>query len=425
MTARYIVGDCLDVLASLEPASVDLVMSSPPFLALRSYLPADHVDKSKEIGSEATPGEFIDTMLDVVEACARVLAPHGSLVFELGDTYAGSGGAGGDYTEGGLRDGAPGFTGSAHKANTVRYTYGEKDGGRVDGGPSALQIRNGGGRGWPLDKSKVLIPQLFAISLAYGFNPLTGRTTDPWRVRNTVAWCRPNPPVGRDGDKFRPATSFLTVATKARDRYWDGDAVRVPVKHPDATNVRPVTDRVNAGDHRGDGSTYHGSESAGAPLLDWWEIPTAPYKGSHYATYPPALVVPIVKAMCPEKVCRVCGKPSTRITRPTEEYEAAKLPPDDPWRSGKAPQSVGQSSIKLGGTTAQYETLGFTDCGHDSYRAGHVLDPFGGSGTTAAVATGHGYDCTLIDLDERNAELAYQRVGMFLTVEHFVKENVA
>ena len=56
-----------------------------PFLALRSYLPADHPDKAKEIGSEATPGEFIDTMLDVVEECRRVLAPHGSLVFEPAD----------------------------------------------------------------------------------------------------------------------------------------------------------------------------------------------------------------------------------------------------------------------------------------------------------------------------------------------------
>jgi DNA modification methylase len=97
MTARYIVGDVFDVLATLEADSVDLIFSSPPFLALRSYLPADHPDKAKEIGSEATPADFLDTLLDVVEACDRVLAPHGSLCFELGDTYSGSGGAGGDY----------------------------------------------------------------------------------------------------------------------------------------------------------------------------------------------------------------------------------------------------------------------------------------------------------------------------------------
>ena len=53
----------------------------------------------------------------------------------------------------------------------------------------------------------------------------------------------------------------------------------------------------------------------------------------------------------------------------------------------------------------------------DKWRPGVVLDPFAGSGTTLAVATGHGRDAIGIDLDERNAHLAQERVGMFLTVE--------
>src|SRR5690348_6645376 len=115
MTATFIIGDTRKVLATLPDQSVDLVISSPPFLALRSYLPADHPDKGLEIGSEATPGEFLDVLLDVVDDCARVLAPHGSLVFELGDTYSGSGGAGGDYNAKGLRDGQERFNGAAAK----------------------------------------------------------------------------------------------------------------------------------------------------------------------------------------------------------------------------------------------------------------------------------------------------------------------
>lgn len=65
--------------------------------------------------------------------------------------------------------------------------------------------------------------------------------------------------------------------------------------------------------------------------------------------------------------------------------------------------------------TTRRETVGWTDCGCGGWRLGHVLDPFGGSGTTATVATGNGRDCTLIDLDERNVGLARGRVGMFLT----------
>jgi DNA modification methylase len=115
VTARYIVGDTRAVLASLPDGSVDLVLSSPPFLALRSYLPADHPDKQFEIGSEATPADFLDTLLDIAELCARVLAPHGSLVFELGDTYSGSGGAGGDYNETGYGTGQNAFDGSSRR----------------------------------------------------------------------------------------------------------------------------------------------------------------------------------------------------------------------------------------------------------------------------------------------------------------------
>ncbi len=109
MPARYLVGDVFDRLTDLDDNSVDLVMTSPPFLALRSYLPADHPDKAAEIGSEADPGAFVDVLCKVVVALGRVLAPHGSIVFELGDTYAGSGGAGGDYNEDGLREGQPRF----------------------------------------------------------------------------------------------------------------------------------------------------------------------------------------------------------------------------------------------------------------------------------------------------------------------------
>ena len=65
------------------------------------------------------------------------------------------------------------------------------------------------------------------------------------------------------------------------------------------------------------------------------------------------------------------------------------------------------------------ETVGWTDCGHDTWRAGHVLDPFGGSGTTGSVATGNGRDATLIDLDDRNLDLAYDRIGGLFLQERY------
>ena len=60
------------------------------------------------------------------------------------------------------------------------------------------------------------------------------------------------------------------------------------------------------------------------------------------------------------------------------------------------------------------ETLGWTDCGHNDYRPGVVLDPFGGTGTTAREALARGRSGVLIDIDKRNFDLARQRVGFWL-----------
>jgi site-specific DNA-methyltransferase (adenine-specific) len=400
---EYRVGDVFDRLAEIPDSSIDLIVSSPPFLALRSYLPDDHPDKLKEIGQEPTPAAFIDTHLALAAEYARVLAPHGSLCYEIGDTYSGSGGAGGDYNDDGLRDGQSKFKGSASK-----------------------------GTGWPLAKSMCIIPHMFTGSLAYGRNLLTGEPSPAgeWRIRNVICWARPNPPVGALGDKFRPATSYITVACKGKSRYFDLDAVRTePVRGP-----RPNEIAGNGKLRRESGSTVdHSSMSspswAGAPPLDWhadehpedgdwlWKLSTQPYKGSHFATFPMALPKKMIESMCPLKVCTVCGVPSTRIT------EAEYVPHGERRDEAKSVRGMGVQNgqhvqaFEHGRATKNVTTTGFTDCGHDAWRPGVVLDPFGGSGTTAEAAQAVGRSAILIDLDERNAHLAQQRVGMFLEID--------
>lgn len=609
-SAKWYTGDTREVLATLPDGSVDLVMTSPPFLALRSYLPADHPDKAKEIGAEPNPGEFLDVLLDVTEELARVLAPHGSICVELGDTYAGSGGRGEASTDWSDRQ----YQGqsNAKEGTASRAQWGD---------------------GWPsLAKSLCMIPSTYAWALAYGRNPWTGRETDPWRVRNVIRWCRPNPPVGALGDKFRPATSEMTVACKSGKRYFDLDAVREPHKHGEAVargsySHGPTGNRRPGGDDQfGDAVRDIALNFAGAPPLDWWEIPTHPYvtpngtihvpaegtfhqvrvpvdargdgirrttspdcpvhgssghpgstpecggrvagessrtehtdgrpapardgelpptpsssdpsslfgdhddlaatphstasrrtgrapattpagtpsagspartgdtsaspessaphpgtdgnrtspagsdgapqgtsdrtagspvalsdeactcsywvevsvaaqstsdyatfppdywniptygfPGSHYATFPPELCVRPIKAMCPQRVCRVCGKPSERIVE-TETRHLNGLKPPGGGRDGNV---AGLGAVGHANSTMRVAaTLGWTDCGcspdASHWRNGVVLDPFAGSGTTGAVATGNGRDAVLIDLDPRNFDLARERIGMFL-----------
>lgn len=419
MTASYRVGDTIQLLNEMPAASVDLILTSPPFLALRSYLPADHPDKHLEIGLEGSPGEYIDALLDVVEAASRVLAPHGSMCIELGDTYAESGGHGGDYAAGGMREGQPLFAGSARQSR-------RRDEAEV--APRVRDLPATGGDDWPLGKSLCLIPEIFRFALVYGFNPLTGRQTPRWRARNVIRWCRPNPSVGALADKVRPATSDMVVICQDRQRYFDLEAVRKPNPRADERAMGRRRDSVRPERESAQGVQNEG----GAPPLDhWWHddtfdqdawlIPHAAYRGSHYATWPEQLLVIPIKSMCPQRVCTVCGKPSGRIVEPTEGYTEARGGSGDFSRHGRAAADLEEGRGAKGndsGFAAEYRTVGWTDCGHDSWRPGMVLDPFAGSGTTLQVATGHGRDAIGFDIDEANAELALERVGpLMLNVE--------
>jgi len=239
-----------------------------------------------------------------------------------------------------------------------------------------------------------MIPEAYRFALVWGINPFTG-TPSPagkWIVRNVVDWCRRNPTPGEDGDKFRRATSDIVVATVSPNRWWDSESVRVP---SDAEGTRP--------------------------LYDWWDLASDPYPGAHYAVWPPEVARRLIVTMCPLKVCATCGEPQRRIVAPTDAY-ATKLGNDmfghvnddrqvKGRHGGQPPAGVTQVA------GAERVTTGWTDCGHDTWRAGMILDPFAGSGTTGAVATGNSRDAILVDIDERNVDLGFDRIGgLFLEV---------
>jgi len=241
VSIRYLIGDVRERLADIADGSVSFIGSSPPFMALRSYLPDGHPNKDREIGSERDPATFVQTLLDITADCGRKLAPWGSLAFELGDTYAGSGGAGGDYADGGAREGQNAFDGSAARGRrrdhdesgrlprkrTKPISWGSPEPAVDAAPPDRLRTRRQL-PGWPQAKSLALIPQAYALSLAYGRNVLTGEPSPAgqWLVRNEIVWHRPNPAVGSLGDKVRPSTSYITVATRSPERWFDLTAVR-------------------------------------------------------------------------------------------------------------------------------------------------------------------------------------------------------
>ncbi len=101
MNATILTGDVLDMLRTLPDASVQCVITSPPYWGLRDYgVPG-------QIGLEPTPAAYVARMVEVFREVRRVLRDDGVLFLNLGDSYNGSGGAGGDYNAGGLKDGQP------------------------------------------------------------------------------------------------------------------------------------------------------------------------------------------------------------------------------------------------------------------------------------------------------------------------------
>lgn len=68
----------------LADESVDLVVTSPPYFGLRSYQDGgEHYDG--QIGSEATPAEFVDALIAATREMVRVIKPSGSIWVNLGD----------------------------------------------------------------------------------------------------------------------------------------------------------------------------------------------------------------------------------------------------------------------------------------------------------------------------------------------------
>lgn len=108
-TARVIRANALDL--PLPDASVDLVVTSPPYFGLRSYQDGgEHY--AGQIGDEATPAEFVDALIAATREMVRVLKPSGSIWVNLGDKYARTGGGGGGSSDGktgrnGTKKGSP------------------------------------------------------------------------------------------------------------------------------------------------------------------------------------------------------------------------------------------------------------------------------------------------------------------------------
>lgn len=278
-------GDVREQLRLLPADSFDCVVTSPPYWGLRDY----GVDG--QIGLEATLAEHLAVMVDVFEEVRRVLKPTGTVWLNYGDCYA---------TTPNGRSAA-----DTKAAGNDDRTFRDKPFSTIGGVLKA--------------KDLCMIPNRLAIALQEA----------GWYVRSEIIWHKPNPMP--ESIKDRPATSHekLFLLTKSERYFYDPEAVRQPVTGGThsriAQNVAAQTgsQRANGGTRAdrpmkavvsspkiqlpGSGVKNNASFIAGLGsgivpernLRNVWTIPTAAFADAHFATFPPALVEPCIKAGCP------------------------------------------------------------------------------------------------------------------------------
>jgi DNA modification methylase len=355
-------GDCRDVLPTLAAGSVNCVMTSPPFWGLRDYGTAG------QVGLEATPEEYVATLVGIFREVRRVLRDDGTVWLNLGDSFARDGGA---VT-------APGA--SATTGNTLA---------NVDT-RDAARARTIGLK----PKDLVGIPWRVAFALQ----------ADGWYLRSDIIWSKPNPMPESVTDRPTKAHEYVFLLTK-RPRYWyDADAVREPSTERASGNrerfIAENGERSRLNTHMGSSVPYQ-PDGSGRNLRSVWNIATQPYPGAHFATFPPKLVEPCILAGCPDKACPDCGAPWERVVERETNWQERKAA-----GAGAGSLVNGHNASHGRGMThdldsLRRETLGFRPtCQHDAEPVpGVVLDPFAGTGTVGMVAQKLSRRAVLIDLN--------------------------
>jgi len=154
---------------------------------------------------------------------------------------------------------------------------------------------------------------------------------------------------------------------------------------------------------------------------DLWSINTQPFPESHFAVFPEKLVEPMIKAACPQQICRKCGEARVRITnknyeptRPGKNTGTGKSGTDIDPNKSLHEQDITKYRMRIG-----YETVGWTDCGCNAgWRPGVVLDPFMGSGTTALVALKNARNFVGIEANPKYIEIAMKRIKPYLHIKN-------
>lgn len=267
-TDTIINRDALYALRELPEESVHCCVTSPPYYALRDY------GLDMQIGREDTPEQYIDRLTEVFRELRRVLRSDGTLWLNIADTYCGTGNKG--------------------------YHADPKNPKGRNGQQIARNNRVSGCK----QKDLIGIPWLLAFALR----------ADGWYLRSDIIWQKENPMPESVKDRLSRCYEHIFLFSKSKKYFFNYKAISEPIAPATAERLKrgmkggnkygkpvpgqPQPQSINR--PREHGEIKDADINPLRNKRDVWKINTVPFKGGHYAAYPPKLVETCLLAGCPE-----------------------------------------------------------------------------------------------------------------------------
>ena len=266
MNVRFILGDVIDALKTLDDGTVNTCVTSPPYWGLRDY------GTEGQLGLEPTPEQYVTNMVGVFREVKRVLRDDGTLWLNLGDSYIAN-------KTGGLSAEPSKMTGGrdTQKAATNRPDK------KADG----LK-----------PKDLVGIPWRVAFALQAG----------GWYLRSDIIWHKPNPMPESVTDRPTKAHEYIFLLSKSERYFYDHEAIKEQGKDPVGTHRGGSLIKAARGQKGDKRVQWHNHGGGIESLLSTgtrnkrtvWTVPTQPFSEAHFATFPPDLIRPCILAGSPK-----------------------------------------------------------------------------------------------------------------------------
>lgn len=249
-------GDCRETMRAwaAEGVKAQTCVTSPPYFGLRDY------GHPGQLGLEQTPEQYVAAMVEVFRCVWDVLADDGTLWLNIGDSYARTGGTD-------RRVSASAQVGSTR--NTMEQMSDRTS------NAAAMGLKS---------KDLIGIPWMLAFALR----------ADGWFLRQDIVWHKPNPMPESVRDRCTKAHEYVFLLSKSERYFFDGDAMREDAVKGAAGST--FNTGKTAAHQMGRSSAAERVEDGKRNRRSVWTVATRPYKGAHFATFPPALIEPCILA---------------------------------------------------------------------------------------------------------------------------------